>query len=521
MLMQFPLAHHDELLGSILARFVQRQGVQDDKVALNLLFGSRVIVPSALLQGHIEQLLVHAGHIWKIDSETIIQNHTIHPLFTPFVGNAVSKQLHCDLKNTQKNHSVLRSGINASNLKWPTFFKVCPKCVQVQVENQGYAYWQRLFQIPGVECCPEHGITLLNTSMLLQPHRRHRFVGAEGLNLPHGLLYENAAPLKIKLASTVEELLCVRHDAQPDINQWSYFYKNIAHKRGFVSGKNIDHRRIAQLVTEIWGQEFLKTYGVSISGANNWLISMFRKHRGPFSFLQHLVCLIAVLGKDFNIGNAINNAAGLNVPKNSKQNHMSSKAEQRSEEYRAEWLSLGAKLITLKEIRLTKEGARLYSWLYRFDNYWLKQNLPTKMKRGKETRIDWKKRDIEIAKKLLAVEKLYFDDLEGSRRSKAWYSNKVNCRSLLDKKLKKLPLCKRFFMKYSESVDEYQTRRLAQVVVSSIQQGNSGYREHELRRKTSLSMERSRPAAERIIKHELEAWQGHKIFAQRFNAASL
>ena len=143
------------------------------------------------------------------------------------------------------------------------------------------------------------------------------------------------------------------------------------------------------------------------------------------------------------------------------------------------------------------------------------------MKRGKETRIDWKKRDIEIAKKLLAVEKLYFDDLEGSRRSKAWYSNKVNCRSLLDKKLKKLPLCKRFFMKYSESVDEYQTRRLAQVVVSSIQQGNSGYREHELRRKTSLSMERSRPAAERIIKHELEAWQGHKIFAQRFNAASL
>lgn len=48
MLMQFPKAHDDELLGSIIARFVQRQGLQDDKVAFDHLFGPRKIVPSSV-----------------------------------------------------------------------------------------------------------------------------------------------------------------------------------------------------------------------------------------------------------------------------------------------------------------------------------------------------------------------------------------------------------------------------------------------------------------------------------------
>lgn len=50
---QFPVQLNDELLGSPLARSIYRQGISEDKVALDLLFRSRNIVPSALLQRHL------------------------------------------------------------------------------------------------------------------------------------------------------------------------------------------------------------------------------------------------------------------------------------------------------------------------------------------------------------------------------------------------------------------------------------------------------------------------------------
>ncbi len=66
MIYQFPVPHDDELLGSVLARFISRQGIREDKVALELLFGSRNIVPSALLQGHLSQLANNVQHLWPI-----------------------------------------------------------------------------------------------------------------------------------------------------------------------------------------------------------------------------------------------------------------------------------------------------------------------------------------------------------------------------------------------------------------------------------------------------------------------
>lgn len=51
MLQNFPKALPDELLGSLLARSARQLGIKDDKVALELFFGSRNVVPSGLIQG--------------------------------------------------------------------------------------------------------------------------------------------------------------------------------------------------------------------------------------------------------------------------------------------------------------------------------------------------------------------------------------------------------------------------------------------------------------------------------------
>ena len=116
MIMQFPVAHDDELLVSILARFVARQGLIDDKVALETLFGSRNIVPSALLQGHIQALLSHVGHIWPINEFDVIHRHSILPFFQTFVEPLRIKEVLYRLIHSDKSHVMTSIGVNASSI---------------------------------------------------------------------------------------------------------------------------------------------------------------------------------------------------------------------------------------------------------------------------------------------------------------------------------------------------------------------------------------------------------------------
>lgn len=175
------MAHCDELIGSVIARFVQRQGLEDDKVALRQLFASQKIVPSSILQGHTNQLLANIGHLWTISPRELLEKHTLLPVFRPFVASEAYSHFVRDLCGKGKNHSMLRTGLNASNIVWPSNFKVCPLCCQQQLRRNGYRYWQRLFQCPGVEACPEHSCLLIDTGVPLQSHRRHRFVGTQGI----------------------------------------------------------------------------------------------------------------------------------------------------------------------------------------------------------------------------------------------------------------------------------------------------------------------------------------------------
>lgn len=110
MLVQFPIAHADELLGSALARFVQRLGIKEDKVALELLFGARLIVPSALFQGHVDQLLEHVGHIWLAEAGDVLESHTLSPLFRPFVARDRYESLLTDLRGSSTSFCKRDSG---------------------------------------------------------------------------------------------------------------------------------------------------------------------------------------------------------------------------------------------------------------------------------------------------------------------------------------------------------------------------------------------------------------------------
>lgn len=514
MIQVFPVAHCDEALGSILARFRDRLGLEDDKVALQILFGSRNVVPSAILQGHIGQLLARVGHLWRVDARYVVDHHTVLPLFHPFMSEARYAPLVDDLLSSSQNPVTLRSGLNASVLLWPATYKVCPHCWHHQLMQHGYAYWQRLFQCPGVECCPDHGCLLIDTSIPLESARRHRFVGTRNLVIEQRLAI--AAPQRaVTLAGLVREVLSQALPS-PEIGQWSSFYKWLARCSGNLAHRKIDHDGIRRAVTAYWGEAWLDAHGIGQNGENNWLLAIFRSHRRPFTYLQHFVVWMALLDRPFTATEIIGIASQQRQGRKGRADYFSSKAHERREDYRSAWLSLLAKQLgSLKAIRATSEGARVFSWLYRFDHEWLQIHKPTRMKPTRKEKVSWPKRDRIFVKKLLKIERETCEDLAGPRRTLAWFARQIDALATIEKHIARLPLCDLFFKRYVESVDEYQVRRLAQIVIDLIGRNEQGLAVHAIERLAGLSKERCRLAARTIIEQSIPAWQDYQDIPSR------
>lgn len=518
MLMQFPRAHDDELLGSVIARFAQRQGLEDDKVVLDQLFGSRHIVPSTVLQGHANQLLAHIGHLWDISSRELIENHTLLPIFRPFVAAKAYDRFTRDLCGQSKNHSMLRTGLAASNIIWPSSFRVCPLCSQRQLRGLGYLYWQRLFQCPGVEVCPEHGCLLFDTGVPLQSPRRHRFVGTEMVTRNFPLLLDSGKTKHRLLSSLVAELLQFKPIETPNNYQWSRFYRALAKHHNLCKGKGAQHEEIAARVREYWGGEWLQRWGLSLSAGDNWLVSMFRKHRRPFSYLQHFACWFAMYDQIPSFGDVFNQVTQFSGQPERRAVYFSPRADQMCHEYRARWIELKSRYGSLREIRQQTDGVRVYSWLYRFDAKWLSLHKPGEIRRQTKGKIDWIRRDRMILKELLGVERSVWQNLEGPRRSRTWYCKQVPGRKALEKTLCKLPMCKAFFVRYAETVEEYQVRRLACIFAKLLRTNQWLTPIHEIERSAGLDQEKCRKAGREILEQNIPAWQFSESIPLRFRS---
>ncbi|MHA2938399.1 TnsD family Tn7-like transposition protein [Vibrio sp. RC27] len=522
MIMQFPVPYQDELLSSILARYIHRQGIRADKQALELLFGSRNVVPSSLFQGHIESLHSRVGHLWQSSPEQIIANHTLLGVFKPFLDTARYVARKQELIIGTKNQSQTSIGVNASKLIWPSQFRYCPICLKSDLETHGESYWRRHFQLPGVTCCPIHSCLLVSTDIDIRSSKRHRFVPVTGEQLISnlGVGAVEADLNKVVLARQIYHLLNSRY-SNHSVNQWSTYYQNLAHDLNLMNGRTVDHQLIRLMVLRTWGSSWLNSIGLGLEIDNNWLLAMLRKHRRPFSYLHHLTVMISLLGDLISVDDECRKVDSLPQQVEPKTVYTSSKYNVRKDEYRIIWLDLMKQHHSLQELRATREGARVYSWLYRFDHSWyLTHSFEFKKNKGDYRRIDWAKRDRKLVKQLVRVEQKSYFDLSLPRKSIPWFAKQINATNLIPDKLTKLPLCHCFMYRYQETVDEYQVRRLLAIVADFLNHGQAIPPIYELERSAGLSKERIREPAKEILRVEIPRITCQARFTREYQAYS-
>ncbi|MEK0161908.1 TnsD family Tn7-like transposition protein [Pseudoalteromonas piscicida] len=492
-----PVPYPDELLYSVIARYGVYAGITSPKQLLDEVFQNRQIIASVAFQGHLPQISAHYQGNTDLTPYELLQRHTLFPLYSPFVHPNIAAQAKHELLTDCRHSAEVQLGKAASKVKSPHNLRYCPLCVTKQIEQYGEPFWARSWQLPGLSVCAEHGVQLINSPVLISEAHRQQFTALS----PYVLLHSTPRLTNYKttlLAAYAQQLLNLsEHLIHP--LQWHYFYHHLAYQLGFVRGKRVEHELITRLVLEYWGSHTLTNFGLDITKAedSNWLKCLFRKHRKSFSYLQHLLVWQACYEQLLDIAKILTTASALPhtpydyVPVNTEPVVV-------DQARRAKWQRAVA--------RFGVKGARqngfagLYTWLYRHDKQWLMQFNQGAMRPNvaEPSRVDWSKRDKKFVRQLINLMNKSENQLDTARYTITWFATHANIPLSQIKKTHKLPLCKLFFKKYCETIEEYQCRRIAVACICCIAK-HQILRTWRIERMAGLNEKRTRPLASQLL----------------------
>ena len=138
-----------------------------------------------------------------------------------------------------------------------------------------------------------------------------------------------------------------------------------------------------------------------------------------------------------------------------------SKIEDIRQQKRDTWLNLQFINPALSKTEIRKLAPDVYTWLYRRDRHWLNENSP-KLKKPKSSinKIDWNVRDGEI---LIQAQNAVSNLLKKNKPVRITVGRigaTLGLKALLDKHLDKLPQTKAYLDSVTETVEDFQIRRI-------------------------------------------------------------
>lgn len=291
----FPSPYPDELLYSVLARYVVRIGSAPTARLMRQLFGSssaHAVIDLPRQLGHLASTLPAS---MKLIAEDLVWKFTLFPCHAPFLQAESRLTIFEGMMGTMRSSRVR---IRRNSVSLSEVLCYCPKCAVQERRNLGECYWHRLHQIPGVEVCPVHEVWLESS---LAPARAlggwHTFRPAEStISNPVARplsAHEPGRDALIQLAKDAAWLL--KQNALPSdpIALWKR-YRYLLREQGLSSyrGKGSIDKLVARF-HRMFPRSFLArvegTSGRLTSGRG--ILSLIRKPRCGFPPLYHLLMM--------------------------------------------------------------------------------------------------------------------------------------------------------------------------------------------------------------------------------------
>lgn len=459
--LNFPIPYAEELLYSTVARAGVRQGHTSPKQLLDEIFESRSVIATIDLPNHTAMLSRWLPE--EYTSEKLIYSHTLFPLYAPFVPEA--RRLQCIQWLYQRAHGAvhLTLGVAASRIKSPRFVRYCPGCLTAQREQYGEYFWLREWQVAGVESCLEHGV-LMDTRIARPLIERHRFIAASPEHC-HFTKQKKGKWVSGWINIQVRQLLTRPAQASPSFELWTEYYRSLACRLGFYRGKaQVDHSSIRDRVLQVWPAPWLTRNRLMPLCADfdesDWLKAIFRKHRKSFNYLHHIIVHQALLGSHWQIDKVLNDVSRMPTRNTSQKIKVVIQKSSSQTPDQEAWLAL---LSFHPPLQARKTSPALYARLYRNHRDWLldiNHRHAQDKTNANAPRVDWDKRDREYLQALRQLATFFKANQQGPRRTRTYYLKLLGKHSTLEKNFHKMPRTSEFLADNSESISQYQVRRL-------------------------------------------------------------
>ncbi|MCW8093207.1 TnsD family Tn7-like transposition protein [Alteromonas sp. ASW11-130] len=464
----FPQLYPNELFYSALARYKVRCGILPDKLLAKDVFQVRTVIASAEVPNCISVAHTNILPDLSISAEELVLKHTLYSLYAAFSDQRIKRKILKQMLNTGANTYTTSLGLATCVLRKNNFFRFCPLCVLEQINTYGEMFWDRRWFGVYTNCCPMHGITLHETDIAIHNPARHAYIPL--IDVIHSIDSNTAT---IRRASVQDGLVAkaamniLENLDWPTLtlDQLTLFYRGLAIDRQYNRGQYICQAEVANFIQRFWSWRWLESCGFNKKTFDQAMAALFRKHRKQQTYLIHLVGALPFFDGDINSWiNAVVSLPPTQRLLATPSTHGSSQEDRaKLAKWKNAWLAM-VKSDGPKQARTnTTDGKKLYAALYRADKYWLLDtNSKYRVDRtSKNDRVNWGKRDHVTCKALFAC--LYLtNDVSSERRSKRWFMLQLNNSATIEHNLYRLPLTARFLERYSESVEDYQCRRLTQ-----------------------------------------------------------
>lgn len=152
----------------------------------------------------------------------------------------------------------------------------------------------------------------------------------------------------------------------------------------------------------------------------------------------------------------------------------SNKTDEEKKAYREKWIKLRNNYPNSSKGFMKNIDIATYTWLSRHDKQWLSENSPLKKTYGHSKKIDWKKRDEEILRKVKEVVESMYNSLERLERvTIGAVGRKIGGVYLLQKYIRNIPKTNEYLQEKCESIEEFQKRRISYVRKKVMNNGKS------------------------------------------------
>ena len=224
--------------------------------------------------------------LYRVSPEHMLWNHTPFPYASGFLHGESFEMAQKAALQGGAGMPQLTAVMQNASMGLP-YRKVCPRCVQEDLDIFGETYWHRSHNLPGVLLCAKHRCALAATNLAVSGELKTLYdLPIECETMPSPSVKRTAGVLDLAQRS----VLLLNRKEGPGQTRTSDTYRRLANENGWLSNtRPVNEAAVAQAVESRFSSELLAAAGLPISGRLQWPALGLRASTFNFTPVRHLI----------------------------------------------------------------------------------------------------------------------------------------------------------------------------------------------------------------------------------------